>query len=741
MQFMRGRFGKHRCAIFAVCAAHLAATSAFAQASKVGELSLEELMNVSVTTATRTSERARDVPARIEVVTADQIEQRGYRSLTELLADLPDFKIERGADQDLPVDIVVQGTRGSNRVIVLLDGIRISSPTGEPIPILANYPVHAARQIEVVYGPGSALYGADAFSAVVNIISKDPSEAAGITATQSFGQFGLSNTAASFGGRIGRARLLVAGQVVTDRQPNLPRYYPGDFGSMDAQHHGVFNTIFGAIRPVGSVPEDYANPLSAHSVQATLQAGGVQLTFFSSQSKAPTSPAYTPDNAVYSDEAFNLNKLYVGAATYTRKFGEATSTSIVTISRHELDPQSGYRNVYSNMDKSYKYAYGSMIKAEQQVSWKIREMLTATVGGAAEHYFSIPQGADLNAPITSHDAPGTILGTTITDDFNKIRYNNFGGYVQTQYAVRPTVMLTLGGRADYNTRYGETFNPRFGMVWQPNAFASVKVMYGSAFLAPSPYQQYAHYGSFYSTDGGETYASDFWHLGNPDLKPQKKSTTELAARRTVGANAEVWGSVFYSRFSDLIRESVDREDRYAGFYKGWPVALIEVSTNEGREHSYGGAAGIDIIRLLGSNRQIAGRLSVSLTDGQLEDSVDKLQTGGMAPVQMQAGTDIRWNAWSVAPRLSIVGRQRVLAVSVGADGGVKRHTLDGYALVNVNFRRAEVLRNVDAFMTVENALDRRYRSINLRAFNNPEEFVGAPQNPRRIIVGLQVRLK
>jgi outer membrane receptor for ferrienterochelin and colicin len=716
------------------------ATPAFGQGSSLGDLSLEELMNVSVTTATRTSERARDVPARMEVVTAGQIEQRGYRSLSDVLADLPDFKVERGADQDSPVDVVLQGIRGGSRMVVLLDGIKISSPTGEPLPIMGNYPVHAARQIEVVYGPGSALYGADAFSAVINIISKDPSEAAGLSITQSVGQFGLWNTAASYGVTFGAARLLVATQVVSDRQPDLPRYYPEDFGGLDAQRTGTFNTIFGPVRPSAPVPGAYANPLSAHSVQATLHAGGLQLTFFKSQSKAPTSPAYTPDNAVYSDEAFNLNNLLVGAATYTRQFGERTSTTTVTASRHELDPQSGYRNVYSNMDKSYKYAFGSMIKAEQQVSWKIGQKLTATVGGTAEHYFAIPQGADLNSPVQSHDAPGTILGTNIPDEFFKVHYENFGGYVQGQYAVTPRLMLTIGARGDHNTDYGGTLNPRVGLVWQPNTLSSIKVLSGSAFLAPSPFQRYSHYGSFYSVDGGETYASDFWHLPNPDIKPQKKHTTELAARRAVGPNVEVWGSVFYSRFTDLIREGGDRDDRYAGFYKGWPVSFIEIPVNSGSERTYGGGAGLDVVRILGTNRQIAGRASLSLADGYVEDGVANLEIGGMAPRQAQLSTDIKWDGWDVSPRLLLVDEQRVRAKTVDA-GVARRRTLDGYALVNVNVRRNNVFKNVDAFVTIENALDQRYRSINLRAFNNPEELIGAPQNPRRVIAGLQVRIR
>jgi outer membrane receptor protein involved in Fe transport len=111
----------------------------------------------------------------------------------------------------------------------------------------------------------------------------------------------------------------------------------------------------------------------------------------------------------------------------------------------------------------------------------------------------------------------------------------------------------------------------------------------------------------------------------------------------------------------------------------------------------------------------------------------------MAPRQVQLSTDIKWDGWDLSPRLSLVGEQRVRAQTVDA-GVIRRRTLDGYALVNVNVRRNNVFKNIDAFVTVENALDQRYRSINLRAFNNPEELIGAPQNPRRVIAGLEVRI-
>src|SRR5688500_4908299 len=220
--------------------------SAQVTGGEITDTTLEQLMGLQVVTVRGTNERVTDAPARVLVITDGQIRRRGYRSLTDVLKDLSDFKVDVGGDTDYPVDLTVQGSRGANRVIVLLDGVRISSPTNEPLPILANYPVHSARQIEILYGPASALYGADAFSAVINIISKDVDEAPGLSTSTSVGQFGLFNQTGSYGLRLGRTTtLMLSGQFFYDRQPDLGRYYPDDYRGLAGQRAGTFETIFG----------------------------------------------------------------------------------------------------------------------------------------------------------------------------------------------------------------------------------------------------------------------------------------------------------------------------------------------------------------------------------------------------------------------------------------------------------------------------------------------------------------
>jgi outer membrane receptor for ferrienterochelin and colicin len=443
---------------------------------------------------------------------------------------------------------------------------------------------------------------------------------------------------------------------------------------------------------------------------------------------------------VYGDNAFLENSLVVGAGSYTGRIGNVGTTSTVTYSRQELNPHSGLMDLYSNMNRSYKYAYGSMLKGEQELSWKPTSRVTLATGGTVERFFAIPQTADLNAPVLSQSTPGTILGTGIVDDFFKLHYTNTGLFAEARYAMTRAIAVTVGGRGDYNTRYGGTFNPRIGMVAHATASTTLKLLYGTAYLAPSPYQEYQHYGSFLSSDGGKTYSSDFWHLPNPDLKPEHKKTLEANVLQRLGPTMSVSASAFYSRFTNLI-QSADVDMAASGTYHGWPVDYIELPSNEGRETTYGGSLAFDVVKPIATDRQVSGHAGLSVADGRIwafNENGSSLPIGGMAPVQLRFSADIDWDRFSVSPRVAIVGTQRLPAVTAAGD---QHETLDGYWTSDVSVRRRALLEHLDAFVTVENAFDRRYRTINERAYINAEEFIGIPQNPRRITAGFVMHLK
>jgi outer membrane receptor protein involved in Fe transport len=659
----------------------------------------------------------------------------------DVLKDLADFKVDLAGDVDYPAQLAVQGTSGANLVVLLMDGIRVSSPAGEPLPIMANYPVHNARQVEIVYGPSSALYGADAFSAVINVISKDVTESPGLAVASSVGQFGLYNETASYGLRLGaNASLMLSGQFLYDHQPDLSRFYPDVFGALRGLHTGVFNTFLGSMTSRLPVSPAYDIPKSAHSVQARLRAGGIDLSLFENDLRTSSAPPFSPDNAVYNSGAYHRNRLFVASGGYSQSMGRVMSTSTLTFSRHELAPESGDRNVFTNMERTFEYAYESVAKAEERLSWRPAPSITMTTGGTVEHFFAIPQGASLGTPVQSGDVPGTIFNTNIPDELVRIRYFNTGAYAQMRYAATPLVALTLGARGDYNSEYGWTFNPRLGLVARPADRTTLKVLYGTAYLAPSPHQGYAHDGSFYSTDGGKTFASAYWHVPNPNLEPQTKRTVEVNVLQALSGHFDASGSVFYSRFSNLIQKS-DADQSYAGLYLGWPVDYIDFAVNQGRAVAYGASFGLDYLRTFTPGRRVEARASAALANGrewQGDQANVSSPTGAMAPVQLRFGAGVDWDRWHVAPRVSIAGTQRLLATISGE--GSDRRLLPGYATVDVNIRR-NLFRTFDAFVTIENALDRRYVTPNQGAYTKPEELIGAPQNPRRVSVGFSLRVR
>ena len=732
---------------FGVFACVLVLTSGVAaqdRAQDLTTLSLEELLNLPVVTATRSVQRASTAPAHVEVVTALDIERRGYQSLLDVLRDLPGIKVDYAVDQDLFSDVTIQGTRGTLRVVVLLDGIRVVSPTSEPIPLLANYPVHNAKQVEVVYGPASALYGADAFSAVINIITRQAGQGDRVQATLGSGQDGLWNMTGSYVASLSdRVDVTLGGQVLDDQQPDLSKAYPADFNGLASHRSGVFNTIYGPMAAGPTVSPNYSMPVHADNVQAGVRIGDLRLSAFQSMVRTPNTPAYTPDNGVYNNIAFAQNEMWVAGATYDHRVGHVETSTTATYTRHELDPKSGYLNVYSGMQRSYKYAYGASIRVEHQSTWKPTSNLTLAFGGDVGRLRSIPQSADLTTPITDKGTPGIILDTTIPDELFDLHYTNAGGYTQAQWTVRPRVTLTGGIRADYNSRYDTVFNPRVGLVSTIAEGTTMKVMYGTAYLTPSPYQMYARWGGFYSTDGGATYQSDFWHIPNPALKPQHKRTVEASLDHTLAHGLNISGSAFFSRFTDLVQES-DVTTRNAGQYRGWPVALIQESVNGGRETIYGGTLQADYLAQPAPKWRVRLRSALSFADGsEMMPSAPngELQLGGIAPMLWQTLADVDAHAWSFSARLVTVSDQRAIATTTETNGDLKRLTIDGYTVMDLTAHRRIARSPLTLFATVNNIFDARYRNLNLRAYNNPEEMVGSPQNPRRLMAGVQISVR
>lgn len=701
------------------------------------------LMGAQVVTASRQEESSRRAPARVLVVDAETLRQRGYRSLLDLLSDLPDFKVERNVHEHYFTSFAARGVPGADKFLVLMDGVRITGPTNEPMPIFENYPVHFLRRVEVVYGPTSALYGADAVSAVVNLITREPGDEAeglveGGESGHRYGRFYASR-------RLGEGvALRLGGQVFSQHQPAMDRFY-ADYQGFSAQRTGRFLDFGGArVRPALPFDPEPSQQLAAAALFLGLDLGPLRLSYFQNQSRFPASNKNTPDHAIYADDVFIGHRLEVVHAAYTRELGPLRTTSTLAFARLELNPNSNYRDVFGYYDRAFKYARSESARAEFQVDWSPRAGLECTGGLTFEAFDTVPWSADLTAPVDPNGAlKGQLLGSPgIPADFFPLAYRNQGAFLQARFDAGPRWHWNLGLRFDRNSRSGSSSNPRLGWVWEPSGDFTLKASFGSAFLAPSPYESFLHYGAFTTTDGGKTYTSGFWRLPNPNLQPIRSQTLEVVAQKGLGRRWVLEASAYQTRLRNLFQVVSDAEVTrlYGGHYKGWPVDFIAVQTNLGRQENRGGS-----LLVTGSwgagGRKLRASLGYSYVDGQ----VDRFQNGAEVEIERvsphMGKVAVEWagEAWSVAPRLLWIGTQRVAELDPATG---RRYRLPGYLRMDLHLRREWPAGGgrVGLAFTASNALDARYRNINYEARPGPAiAFFGVPQEPRRLALGLSWR--
>jgi outer membrane receptor for ferrienterochelin and colicin len=723
---------------------------------------LSELLNVKVTTASRTAQQLGIAPASVMVITRDQIKTRGYQSLLDVMYDLPDIKVDDKMYSGMRNSFTIRGTQGSEKLVIMIDGISVSSPSGEAMPIMENYPVNLAEQIEVVYGPASALYGANAVSGVINIITKKSFSQKKLTveASTAAGTYGYTNTSLFIAKKLAEnVRFAVSGQYYYDKGADYSKVYKNDDQyNVDAYRTGTFNTIYGPVSPVKPVTPNYQAPMQAYNIYATLNSNNFTVSFFRNYFKVPTAFGNNTSNTVYNKDVYMAQSITTGNMTYRRTFGKLTAGTLLTASEYNLNPQSNYRNVFTSLEPGYKYSTCTMIKSEQQFEYKATNKLNIAAGIGYEHYSAIPQSGDLDAPVNTGDyIHATYLGTKayyrpegLAAQFYYLKYNNVGSYLQAQYSPSEKLHITAGARYDYNSRYGNTFNPRMGIVYKLSENTTIKAMYGSAFLAPSPSDAYSHYGTFYTLDSGKTYASYFLHLGNPDLKPIKSHNVELNIRQQITDNLIITAGGYFTALSGLLQFSDDNASTrlYNNSFNGMHVDYIEVFENNNRQQNYGGSIQVEGKYAIG-NVMINSMASVSYVNGKIDNGLGEgleiekdAQLSFISPFMFHFVNDIKAGKFTCSPRLLLMGRQNLPGIGDTTGWIRKRQTIPGYALLNVSFKYM-VHDKVSAFINITNALDQRYKAV---GFNmdltkpNTEYFYGQRQDPIRIMAGLNFNL-
>ncbi|HMI83156.1 MAG TPA: TonB-dependent receptor plug domain-containing protein [Polyangiaceae bacterium] len=514
----------------------------------LSQLSLEQLLDLPVVTASGKAEERSLAAANVFIVTHDDIERHGYRSLGEILRRVPGmYLIYDYVNYSVGVREVTGGYRGSTRIVkIMINGFPISfRPDLEAFLGPEFIPVEAIERVEIAKGPLSALYGANAFLATVNVITREPEDRkvdVGARYTVVSGKPGGGVSILATYGGIDTSVLLSATMDSIDRS--------GIQAGPTYRYQSRDNPAL--LRPT---KDDTASPVSAygrfdyHHDKAgdfRLEAGHQEL-----DSKAE----FLLNSVVTHRSRINLVNQWA-ALHWSRKVNELHLRAFVGGSHGEPKPEYQLFTT-GNVNQSYRPNFGyDALNALAEASYDFGPPLQVDVGADLE----LGKEAVLFYTETFYkDSQHTAFDQLDLITANAQRSHGFrqmGSYLQLHSApIRslPNLRLTGAARADWidfgpvtypaQTSFRGAIAHRFGPV------LTAKLIGGRAYQTPSGTLLFAHggFGNSENVVGTE-------RLDNPEpLRPQVVTSVEFVATTQIGDFLVFEGSVFYQDLEDAIR--------------------------------------------------------------------------------------------------------------------------------------------------------------------------------------------
>ncbi|NVN91191.1 MAG: TonB-dependent receptor [Desulfuromonadales bacterium] len=478
---------------------------------------IEQLMNTEVTTVTGASkyqQELTDAPASVSIITSDDIRKGGFRNLAEVLNSVRGFYTTYVRSYH---NIGVRGFSPlgdfNTRILLLVDGYRLNDGLYEAAPMGSDFPVDLdlIDRIEVIRGPGSSLYGTNAFLAVVNVITRSGKDIRGGELSVSGGSFNAWTGRATGGGKpTGEADLLFSGSYrdTSGRQRlSFPEYA--------ATNNGIAQGLD------GENSWDLLTKIAWKDFSLLL--------LHQTRDKAVPTAHY---GTIFNDQGEKVGDRHTLAGLSYNHSGSWADVGVrLTYNRY------GVESDYPNLDIDNNR---TLIRDDNLGEWIGSDLLaTKAIGDhlltlGMEHRWQFTQR--LHSYVVTPPAVGPVL-----NHHSLVQ----GYYLQDEYHILKQLILNAGLRFDHYDNFGSTTNPRAALIWKPLDTTVLRLTYGEAFRAPNAYEQF--------------YGDGISQKGNPDLKPEKVRTVELGWEQYYGENIRTTLSGFYTRISDLLEQVTDTD--------------------------------------------------------------------------------------------------------------------------------------------------------------------------------------
>lgn len=501
----------------------------------------EEMVSI----ATGSRQPIAKAPGVATVITADDIKAIGATDLDEALETVPGLHVARNYIGYNPI-YTIRGiyTTQNQQVLVLINGIPITNLfVGDRNQIWGGMPVQSISRIEVIRGPGSAVYGADAFAGVINIITKTKED---INGTEVGGRVGSFDTYDGWGLHGGTWAGFDVAAMVEYHQTAGPKE------DIRADAQSLFDQVFHSRASLAPGPAN----LERTNLDARLDLsqghwrvrGGLQHRA-DWGTGAGIAQALDP-NGRYGSDRWNADITYHNP--------ELTENWDLTAQVSYFDTSEVVKHNITLFPANASFPGGSfpqgVIGNPEVFERHARSSLSAFYSGLEQHILRLGAGFNYLSIYDVREAknyyadsgtglpvPADSLDEATSQDIFLRKGNRTDTffYVQDEWNFVKDWQLTTGVRYDHYSDFGDTVNPRVALVWETFQDLTSKLMYGRAFRAPS----------FAETRN----VNNPVIFGNPNLNPETISTLELAFDYHPAADLRLGFNVFNYWWNDIIR--------------------------------------------------------------------------------------------------------------------------------------------------------------------------------------------
>jgi hemoglobin/transferrin/lactoferrin receptor protein len=513
-----------------------------------------------VMAASRSLKKLEDLPVTAYVITRDEIISNGYTTLVDALVSLPGIRVSQPGSAIDGESFQIQGIYGNYYCKILVDGINITPSVVSGMAIGRQLPIRQAERIEVIFGPASSLYGAEALAGVINIVTHKSDRPVTAQADIALGSDGYEYLNVTIGGKVGKKKNVLNYSLYggTYNQRDMRVKYDRDF----LYNPSLYDSSYSYLQKPyfeGDSSSIIMNelPMSSRLLGFSLGWRGLTAQAMRMTRSAHTSIGRDPSTFAYYDP-LNLwsESIQRYVLTYEKKWEKVSSNSNLTWLNYRLDNQTSFGLLVpvGETGNGYRYAASDDLMVEEHVTYLPIKGLELIGGLFYQYSGNLPLTNGLAKPFETDEyhpfSEDPVKDTSVFNGFgnNPLTFHRAGAFVQFFYEIRRFIILG-GYRLDYYSMFDYTHSPRISAIYRTENSFSLRASVSTGTRVPSMFYMFSS--GAVQSDGGIYYAV----VPNPNLQPEKLVAAEVGFRWNRLSWLEFDAAIFYHRIHEQFTRS------------------------------------------------------------------------------------------------------------------------------------------------------------------------------------------